>query len=163
MIASLTRNPAGVVGTGRRGIALVMLCGLISACGDPPTPPEEAVRAWVKQGAELAAAKDRKGLVKMISSTYADARGNTRDDIDKLFRFYFLRQHKVALLTRIEELTVHGDSAADFVLAVGMAGTHDGALGFGAEAYRFEMELERDGDNWLLIAARWGELGGELH
>jgi hypothetical protein len=43
-----------------------------------------------------------------------------------------------------------------------MAGTNDGVLGFSADAYRFELELEKDGDDWQLIAARWGELGDEI-
>ena len=112
--------------------------------------------------AELAKEKNRRGLVQMISPDYTDARGNDRDAIEDMFRFYFLRAGDIALLTRIEELTVYGDSAADLLLTVGMAGRTDGVLGFNADAYRFEMELERDGDDWLLIGARWGELGEEL-
>ncbi|MDH3613533.1 MAG: hypothetical protein OES10_09650 [Gammaproteobacteria bacterium] len=99
----------------------------------------------------------------MISPTYTDARGNSRDDIENMFRFYFLRQDKVALLTRIEELQIYGDSAAMLVLAVGMAGTSDTVLGFSADAYRFEMEFERGDEEWLLTSARWGELGEDLH
>jgi hypothetical protein len=121
------------------------------------------LRAWVQQGHELAEAKDRPGLVDMISPAYTDARGNNRDDINNLFRIYFLRTQSVALLTKIEELKVYGDSAGEVVLSVGMAGTHDGTFGFSADAYRFEMEFELDGDEWLLISARWGEIGEELH
>jgi len=44
-----------------------------------------------------------------------------------------------------------------------MAGQNDAVLGFSADAYRFQLELEREGDDWLLISARWGELGEELH
>ncbi len=99
----------------------------------------------------------------MISPAYTDARGNSRDDIENMFRFYFLRQQSVALITRIEELNIYDDSAAELVLAVGMAGTSDGTFGFSADAYRFEMEFERDDDEWLLTSARWGEFGGDLH
>jgi hypothetical protein len=99
----------------------------------------------------------------MISPAYTDARGNSRDDIENLFRLYFLRQNKVALITRIEELSVFGDSAAELVLAVGMAGTNDGTFGFSADAYRFEMQFELQDDEWLLTSARWGELGDDLH
>jgi hypothetical protein len=133
------------------------------ACGGPVEGPEQALRSWVSQGRELAEAKDRRALVDMISPAYTDARGNSRDDIENLFRIYFLRQHKVALITRIEELDVYGDSAAELVLTVGMAGTNDSAFGFSADAYRFEMEFERDDNEWLLTSARWGEIGGDLH
>lgn len=144
-----------------RGLTVLAACAWLAACGEA-TPPEEALRAWVARGAELAEQKDRRALVAMISPAYADARDNDRDDIENLFRVYFLRQHKVALLTRIEELRVIGETAAQLMLTVGMAGTNDGVLGFSADAYRFDMEFERDGDDWLLISARWGELGEEL-
>lgn len=145
-----------------RFVLVGLLCLGIAACGGPKEGPEEALRAWVRQGQEAAEARDRRALVKMIAPFYADARGNSRDDIDDMFRFYFLRQQDVALVTRIEELDVYENTAARLVLAVGMAGTSDGVLGFSADAYRFEMEFELLGDEWLLTAARWGEFGGDL-
>ena len=138
------------------------ICMVLAACGGPAEGPEQAISAWVSHGQELAEAKDRRALVYMISPQYNDARGNSRDDIENLFRFYFLRQQKVALLTRIEEINIFGESAAELVLLVGMAGRNDGTFGFSADAYRFEMEFELD-DEWLLTSARWGEVGGDLH
>ena len=142
---------------------LGLVCCWLAACGSPPTPPEEAVRAWVADGQQAAEEKDRRALAKMISPAYADARGNSRDEIENLFRFYFLRQNNISLLTRIESLRIIGDSAAEIELSVGIAGTNDGVFGFDADAYRFEMELARDGDDWLLISGRWGEVGGNIH
>jgi len=150
-------------GNATRFLITGLVCICLSACGDPAEGPEQAIRSWVSQGHEAAEAKDRRALVDMISPTYTDARGNSRDDIENMFRFYFLRQDKVALLTRIEELQIYGDSAAMLVLAVGMAGTSDTVLGFSADAYRFEMEFERGDEEWLLTSARWGELGEDLH
>ena len=141
----------------------VLACTLLSACGGPPEGPEAAIRAWVRQGHEAAEAKDRRALVDLISPAYTDARGNSRDDIENMFRLFFLRQQKVALISRIEELQVYGDTAALLVLSVGMAGTNDNVLGFSADAYRFEMEFELQNDEWLLTSARWGEFGGDLH
>ena len=134
----------------------------LSACGEPPSEPEEELRAWVAVGVEAAENKERRKLVGMISESYADGRGNERSDIENLLRVYFLRQNKIGLLPNIEEITVYGDTAAEMLMTVGMAGTNDGVLGFSADAYRFELELEKDGDDWQLIAARWGELGDEL-
>ena len=145
-----------------RYLAAGIACLWLTACGGPDVGPEAALRAWVAQGHELAEDKDRSGLVDMISAGYTDARGNSRDDISDMFRIYFFRTHSVALITNIEELEVFGDDAGEIVLTVGMAGTHDGTFGFSAEAYRFEMELERQGGDWLLTSARWGELGDDL-
>ena len=151
----------GVRATGLR-FSIPLICALLVACGGPSGTPEEAVRAWVADGEVAAESKDRRGLVDMISENYADARGNERQDIGNLMRFYFLRQENVAILTKVDNVTMHGDTAADVSLTVGLAGMNDSLLGLSADAFRFELELEYDGDDWLLIGARWGELGKEL-
>ena len=98
----------------------------------------------------------------MISPAYEDAKSYDRDDIEKMLRAYFFRQSNIKLLTSIQEIRVFGGSAAEIDLTVAMAGTNDGVLGFSADAYRFQLELVLDGDDWLLISARWGELGEEM-
>ena len=142
--------------------ALVFALLLIAACGGPKSVPEEEIRAWLATAQERAEGKERRDLVDMISPAYADARNNKRDDIDGTLRIYFFRQNSIELVTKIDEIRVFGDSAAEVAMTVGMAGTNDGVLGFSADAYNFELELERDDDEWLLISARWGELGQEL-
>jgi hypothetical protein len=134
----------------------------LAACGGPSSAPEEQLRAWVAAGVDAAKDKNRRELVSMISESYADARGNERGDIENLLRVYFLRQHKIALLTSIEQITVYADTAAKVEMTVGMAGTNDSVMGLSADAYRFELELEKDADEWQLISARWGELGEEM-
>ncbi|MDH3772299.1 MAG: hypothetical protein OET79_15095 [Nitrospirota bacterium] len=156
MMAGFTAHRVRFVAAG-----LVFL--LASACGGPEEGPEEAIRAWVEAGHKAAEAKDRSTMLDMISPAYADSRGNSREDIGNMMRFYFLRQDKVVLITHLDELEVFDDSAAELVLQVGMAGSNDNALGFSADAYRFEMELVRDGGDWLLIAARWGGLGNDVY
>ena len=134
---------------------------LIAACGGPASAPEAEVREWLATAQETAEAKERRALVDMISQGYLDSRGYRRDDIETMLRVYFLRQHSVSLVTKIDDIRIFGDSAAEVDMTVGMAGTNDGVLGFSADAYRFELELEKDGDEWQLISARWGELGDE--
>jgi hypothetical protein len=147
-----------------RTLCTVTLTALVlGACGGPASEPEEELRAWVADGMEAARNKERRELVGMISSSYADARSNERGDIENLLRVYFLRMSNIKLLSTIEEITVYDDTAAEIVMTIGMAGTHEGVLGFSADAYQFELELEKDSDEWQLIAARWGELGDEVH
>ena len=134
----------------------------LASCGDATTHPEEELRKWVAAGIEAAENKERRELLGMVAASYTDGRGNERADIDNLLRVYFLRQHRIALLPHIEEITVYDATAANITMTVGMAGTNDGVLGFSADAYRFAFELENDGRDWRLIAARWGELGDEL-
>jgi hypothetical protein len=138
-------------------IALVF--ALTSACGGPPDAPEEALRRWVADAQAAAEREDRDALMTMLSENYADARGNDYEGVRKMLGFYFLRQDSVVLISKIDEIEVTGGTAAVVKLSVGMAGANDAALGFSADAYRFELELEQDGDDWLLIAARWAEFG----
>jgi hypothetical protein len=144
-------------------LVAVLVVAMLSACDEPVTAPEERLRQWVRQGQQAAEDKDRRAIVAMISPAYVDGRGNSRDDIERILLAYFLRMNEVALITHIEELSIIADTAAELVLTVGMSGTHDGTLGFSADAYRFEMELELGDDDWLLLSTRWGELGRELH
>jgi hypothetical protein len=161
MAGRLSKIPPRRIRLGGAALGTILSLSL-AACDEPPAEPEEALREWVQKGTEFAEQKDRRALVAMISPAYTDARGNDRGSIEDMLRFYFLRANRIALLTRMEDLRIHGNSAAELTLAVGMAGTDIGVLGFSADAYRFEMELEREGDDWLLIGARWAELGEQL-
>jgi hypothetical protein len=156
MMISTTGKPS-------RLMLLGLLASALLGCGDSPTPPEEAVRAWVALGYQLAEDKDRGALMDMISPSYADARGNEKSDIENMFRVYFLRANGISLLPKIDDVRIFGDTAAEVDLTVGMAATNDGVLGFSADAYQFELELVQDGDDWLLISGQWGELGDEIH
>jgi hypothetical protein len=117
--------------------ALVAACALfIVACGEEPTDAEAELRQWVDRGELAAEARKRRELVNMISPAYTDRRGGDRGDIENILRAYFFRQSNIALLTSIEEINVFGESAAEVVLTVAMAGQNDSVLGFSADAYR---------------------------
>ena len=157
----MTADASDNGGRARRVSVAAFAALLLAACGGPGQTPEDEIRAWIGRGHEAAEAKDRGELVDMISPRYADARGNTREDIENLFRLFFLRTNSVALLVGIDEIEVFDGTAASVLLTVGMGATTDGALGFDADAYRFALELERDADDWQLVSGRWGEIGGD--
>ena len=146
-----------------RLITACMICALLTACGGPSAGPEEALRQWVADAESAAEDLDRRSLSATISENYADARGNDRDAIDKLLRFYFLRQKAVVLVMKIDEMTITDGTAAEILLTVAGIGTTSRALGVNADAYQFSLELEMDDDEWMLIGARWGEVGQKLH
>ncbi|MEX2126521.1 MAG: hypothetical protein WD795_21685 [Woeseia sp.] len=142
-------------------IAAALACAAVGAC-TPSPEPEEAVRLWVNDAQAAVEEQDRNGLMEMISESYVDARGNDRSDLEQMLRIWFLRNRNAVVVSRIDDLTVVGDTAAHVLLTVGMAGTGDGVLGLTADAWRFELELENGGDRWVLIGARWAELGEDL-
>lgn len=144
-------------------LKLSMICAFLAGCGGAGGGPEEALRAWVGEAEAAAEERDRRGLLALISESYADGRGNDYASVDQMLRIYFLRQQSVAVLVTIDEIILSGDTAAIVSLTVGMAGTNNSALGISADAYNFELELQADDDEWLLIGAGWGELGKKLH
>ena len=138
------------------------MLAFLAACDAPSEGPEAELRDWVERGVVATEGKQRGVLVDMISPDYADARGNNRDRVKDVLRAYFFRMNKIELLTTIDEITVFDNSAAELLITVGMAGSHDGLLGFSADAYQFSLELMKNGGDWTLISARWGQLGDEL-
>ncbi len=146
-----------------RSITVCMISGLLAACGGPTAGPEEALRQWVADAEAAAEDLDRRSLVAMVSENYADGRGNNRDAVNRILRLYFLRQKSVTLVMKIDNLTVFDETAAEILVTAAGVGTTNRALGINADAYQFSLELEKDDDEWLLIGARWGELGQELH
>lgn len=142
-------------------IVVFLLC-VTAACGPAPAP-EEALRSWLAEAEAAVEDKDRAALMTLMSERYADARGNDRGDIDRLLRLWFLRSGDIVLLSKIDELEIMGGSAANVSLTAGMTGSSGrNLLGLDADAYRLELELEREGDDWKLIGARWARLGDRL-
>lgn len=150
-----------MIATAMRIASLAPLLAL-AACGGDVSDPEAEIRAWVDTMQSHAEAKERRDIIDKVSAAYADARGNSRDDVENVLRVYFLRQNRIALMSRIDEIRIIDDTAAEVSLMVGMAGTQDSGLGISADAYNFELELEREGDDWVLVSARWGEIGSQL-
>lgn len=137
------------------GAVAVMLTG----CGAGQAGPDVALREWVDEVHAAAEVKDRGAILERISPAYADARGNSRDDIANLLRLYFLRANRVEFVPVIDSIHVTAETVADLVLTVGMAGTDHGRFALRADAYRFELELEYVDGEWQLFSARWAELG----
>ena len=146
-----------------RLITVFVMCATLVACGGPPEGPEKSLRQWIAQAEAAAEDLDRRELLAMVSDGYADGRGNDRVAVDKILRFYFLRQKSVELVLKIDELNVIDETAAEVLVTAVGVGTTTRALGVNADAYQFSLELEKDDDEWMLIGARWGELGQELH
>jgi hypothetical protein len=132
----------------------ILLAALLAGC-TPTDPPEAALRAWLADAEAAAEVRDRDALLEMVSERYLDAEGNDREALGQKLRLYLLRHRHIAIVSRIEELTITGGTAARVVVSAAMAGSGESALDLDADARRFELELELEGDDWRLIGARW--------
>lgn len=135
----------------------LIAAALLAACS-APSPPEEAVRAWLEAAETAIEEHDRGRLVEMIAEHYVDAHGNDRDAVEQRLRFYFLRNRNILIASKVEKLEIVGGTAAQVVLTAGLAGTDANAFDLRADAYRFELELVEENGEWLLIGADWNEL-----
>lgn len=140
---------------------VLMLCAslLAIACGDDPASPQAELRAWVARGESAVEERDRGTLIGMTSPDYADARGHDIEALGDLLRLYFFRHRGIALLISIDDIIVTAETSAVIDLTVAMAGSGGAVPGFSADAYRFELDVHKPDDEWLLIGARWAELG----
>lgn len=135
----------------------LIAAALLAGCS-APSPPEEAVRAWLEAAEAAVEERDRGRLVEMIAEHYVDAHGNDRAAVEQRLRLYFLRNRNILVASNVEELEIIGGTAARVVLTAGLAGTEANAFGLRADAYRFELELVEEDEEWLLIGADWNEL-----
>ena len=141
---------------------ILFVCLLVAACGETPGDPETDLREWVANAEAAAEEKNRGDLLALISENYADARGNDYQSVGDKLRVYFFRQDKIGLISTIDEISLMGATAAMVNLTVAMAGTYNSRIGFNADAYQFELELEKADDEWQLIGARWGSFGNSM-
>ena len=129
---------------------------MLVACGGSESSPEQELRDWVSRGELAAEEENRRTMQDMISVDYVDARGNDYEKIGATLRAYFLYQNSITLLTSIDEIALSGETAANVMVTVGMAGTNGNRLGFDADAVQFEFELVKPDDDWV---ADWCALG----
>jgi hypothetical protein len=144
----------------RRCLSALAIVALLAGCGPDDGDRDAGIRAWLAAAEGEAEDRDRRALMSRIGVGYADARGYSRADVDRMLRYYLLRHKVVKLLTDIQSIRLQGDTAAEVAMTVGMAGTN-GGFDLSADAWRFEFELEKAGGDWQLIGARWGRLGDE--
>ena len=143
-----------------------MLVGLVClmGCSRSVETPEQRIRSWLYGIEQASRQKDVKALKSAVSPAYRDEVGRSADDIRGLITYHYLRQQRVYLLTRIEELRLTSPQDAELVVLAGLAGTplpDRGALReIRADVYRFELRLKEGGrGEWRVTSGAWRPAG----
>jgi hypothetical protein len=76
----------------------------LAACAAPDE--EQQVRETLASVEQSAEARDTSDVLEHVASSYADARGNDRAQLQNFLRGYFLANPKVEVMLDIEELTL---------------------------------------------------------
>jgi hypothetical protein len=137
--------------------AVIALAAVFAGCGSSGDAEEE-LRSLIADAEAAAEARDTGHFRALISRDYRDARGNGRDELINWLRAYFLTHQRVEIVTRVEDIVLHGDEAANVVLRVaslGVRGSPSAIGGLSGELERLELELVREGGEWRIIGASW--------
>ena len=151
---------------------LVLLCGLLWACSEKDKDDAEAIRELIQKGAGLAEQKQTGDLLELTTDGFvADPGGNDVQSVKGILfgAFMHYRQFKIHFPKPSVEMAADGKSAAATVhfLIVrqsqaipGLKALYDDprkwfeAVGEKADLYQLEMDLVKNGGDWLVGRAQ---------
>jgi hypothetical protein len=145
-----------------RGLLLSLLSASLGAAmgSCAPDDPETELRAFVAAAETAAEARDTGFFREAVSASYADRRGQSRDDVINVIRGVFLANATVEVVSRVETIALTGEDVATVTLRAALVGKAQGAsvLDIDADLQRFELELVRESGSWRVIGADWERL-----
>lgn len=133
----------------------LILSGLLQACAN--VDPGEELRALISAAEAAAESRDTGHFRRLISDDYVDRRGRSKQDLVNTLRAYFFANTGIEVLSRVEQVELLGDDAAELTLESALIGRGAGrsALGVDGDLYRISVELVRAGGDWQVIGADW--------
>jgi hypothetical protein len=136
--------------------AVALAAGLVvSACGERSTP-EQQVRAVIEAAEDAAERRDHGDLMALLSPRFEGAHGEDAREVSRLLRAYLVANPSLEVVSRIETIDFPYRDMARVELTVGTLGRGgQGALDLDADAKSFELELQREGDDWHVTRAEW--------
>ena len=142
--------------------SLLWVVSLIAVAGCGSSDPERDLKERIDAAVNAAEARNTGFFRDLIAPGFVDQRGNDRDAIVALVRGQFLIHQRISVISRVQDIVIAGNDAAETLLVAGMvgsAGQRTGLGGFSADLYRIELEWVRDGADWRVIGARWSRMG----
>ena len=137
---------------------------LLSACSDDVSP-EDQVRQFLAKAVSAAEARDVLALRGLVSPSYSDASGRDRRAVVALATGYFLRKKNIHLFKKVSDIRFPAEEQAKVALYIAMSGSsltgNETLLNFKAGLYQFDLELLREGDEWLLQKAAWRRVSAD--
>jgi len=114
----------------------------------------------IAQAEAAAEERDLDAIKALISETYRDERGNSKQNVASLVNLYFLQNRSIHLLTRIDMLVVADSLQAEASVLVAMAGQPIGDASLlslaRAAVYRFDFTFAKEGEgHWKVMRATW--------
>jgi len=110
----------------------------------------------IAAGEEAAENRDAGDLLDLISDNYADDKGRNAADLAQYVRGYLLTHPSIHLVTRIESVEFPFRDQAHVRLTIGSLAREGSAaaIDLAADVQEVELELTREGEDWLVTRAR---------
>ena len=144
----------------KRGMLVVALLAVLSACTGDPENPEEQIREMIAAGEEAVETRSILTVLDFIADGYQDKHGRQKKNIQRLVAGYILRNKSIHLLTRVQQVALNEDKTqADVILYVGMAGVPvvsiDQLMLVHANLYLFDLSVKLEDGDWRVTAGSW--------
>jgi hypothetical protein len=145
------------------GLSALITILLLSPACKKPVSEEDRIKAMINETADLAEAKDIKGVLEHISKDYKDPEGNDRNAVKGLLFVYFQQYEKVGLFVRDIQVTVEGDEAEARVKVILTGGEDPETIGdvvpASAGGYLIDIKLVNEDGEWMVVRGTWTDIG----
>jgi hypothetical protein len=144
-------------------LSILAYAVFLVSCG--PKTDEDQIRELMKEGGQHIEKKDISSVMGLLSDDYSDFRGRNKSQTQDMVQAYFHEFRGIVvhvLSTRIDginlgEATIRTDAA----LSSGAAKALRKLVPVSTDNYRFEIELIKKQDKWLIQYAEWKHIGIE--
>jgi hypothetical protein len=135
---------------------------VILACGCHTKTEQDKIRKTVTDIQNAAEEKDVKKIINSFSRTYNDPQGFSYDTVKGLLVGYFFRHQKIHVYITNLDVSVEDAAGRAVFQAILSGGSKTGtvadvvpdALGM----YSFDVLLKKEGGDWKVTSARWGQI-----
>jgi len=136
------------------GLATAAL--LVAACGGGESP-EAQVREVVATAESAAEARDLSALMDLVSQSYSDDEGRTRDELRHYVHGYLIANQSIHLITRVDRIEFPYRDMARVELTLGSLGREAGeaaSFDLAANVEHLALEMQLDDEEWKVTRAR---------
>jgi ketosteroid isomerase-like protein len=145
------------------GLSALLITVLLAPACKKPINEEDRVKAVINETAELARAKDIKGILDHVSKDYKDPDGNDRNALKGVLFVYFQGYEKVGIFVRDIQVTVDGDEAEAQVKTILTGGEDPDTIGdvvpASAGGYLLNIKFVNEDGDWKVVRATWTDIG----
>jgi phytoene dehydrogenase-like protein len=144
---------------------LALALSIISLVCTGPKTDEDQIRELMEEAGRHIEKKDLKSLMDLLAVDYTDFRGRDKIQTQDMVRTYFSEFRGIVvhvLGTRIDEITPpKATIQTDAALSSGAAKALRKLIQVSTDNYRFQVELTKKQDRWLIKYAEWMPIGIE--